>query len=206
MKAVKINNKIITASIDSHWSLSKTLFCWTDFQPRLFNFCVSFLHKGVFEIWDCSKWMDNWQSPDFSFALNSWNITSELLNLSKKAGLEKGFLNLKHSDKTCKVSDICADDLQQRQPVHTVTSRDAYLIYFLIFLCFWTGWRPLSLFVDVTSVSTRKSLDYLLTQKLQHSHKFWFTFLLGRHALLQMLINKTSYHESKVHTPIFTAP
>lgn len=142
MKAVKINNKIITASIDSHWSLSKTLFCWTDFQPRLFNFCVSFLRKGVFEIWDCSKWMDNWQSPDFSFALNSWNITSELLNLSKKADLEKGFLNLKHSDKTCKVSDICADDLQQRQPVHTVTSRDAYLIYFLIFLCFWTGWRP----------------------------------------------------------------
>lgn len=134
MKVLKINNEIITASIDSHWFLSKTLFCWTDFQPRLFNFCVSFLHKGVFEIWDCSKWMDNWQSPDFSFALNSWNITSELLNLSKKADLEKGFLNLKHSDKTCKVSDICADDLQQRQPVHTVTSRHAYLIYFLMLL------------------------------------------------------------------------
>lgn len=57
-----------------------------------------------------------------------------MLNLSKKADLEKGFLNLKHSDKTCKVSDICADDLQQRQPVHTVTSRDAYLIYFLMLL------------------------------------------------------------------------
>lgn len=51
---------------------------------------VSFLHKGVFEIWDCSKWITDKAQTSF-FALNSWNITSELLNLSKKADLEKGF-------------------------------------------------------------------------------------------------------------------
>lgn len=63
MKVVKINNKIITASIDSHGFLSKT---FAELISSLgFLTFVSFLHKGVFEIWDCSKWITDKAQTSF---------------------------------------------------------------------------------------------------------------------------------------------
>lgn len=158
---------------------------------------------------ECRKWIMT--KPSRLFCEWIVEISKRSCAVYQRKRNKKRVLNLKRSDKLCK-------NIRQLLwwPTTKVTSsysnsKTSVLmsVWFLSFpfMPFWTGRRPLSLFVAVTSVSLRKILNYLLTQKVQKSHKLWLTFQLGHHALLKMLINlkKKSLHESEVHTYMFTA-